>query len=216
MPGGITLRLWGDANDYVGKGLSGGNIVIRPPEGSVFPPERNVIAGNVIGYGATSGTMFIGGVVGERFLVRNSGATAVAEGTGDHALEYMTGGLAVILGETGRNVAAGMSGGTAYIYRLRKEKVNREALASGEIELGPLGSGDREIVSDLLARHLEETGSPLAARLLEQGQAALDEFVMLTPRDYKAVLNTREEAMAEGLDPDGDEVWRRILEVTGG
>ena len=216
MPGGITLRLWGDANDYVGKGLSGGNIVIRPPEGSVFPPERNVIAGNVIGYGATSGTMFIGGVVGERFLVRNSGATAVAEGTGDHALEYMTGGLAVILGETGRNVAAGMSGGTAYIYRLREEKVNREALASGEIELGPLGSGDREIVTDLLTRHLEETGSPLAARLLEQGQAALDEFVMLTPRDYKAVLNTRDEAMAEGLDPDGDEVWRRILEVTGG
>ncbi len=216
MPGGITLRLIGDANDYVGKGLSGGEIVITPTEGSVFAPERNVIAGNVIGYGATSGTMFISGVVGERFLVRNSGATAVVEGVGDHALEYMTGGLAVILGETGRNVAAGMSGGTAYVYRLRQEKVNREALGSGEIELSPLDSSGREIVRDLLTRHVEETGSPLASRLLEQGDAALDEFVMLTPRDYKAVLHTRDEALAQGLDPDGDEVWSRILEVTGG
>jgi glutamate synthase (NADPH/NADH) large chain len=216
MPGGITLRLLGDANDYVGKGLSGGQIVIKPAEGSVYAPERNVIAGNVIGYGATSGTMFISGVVGERFLVRNSGATAVVEGAGDHALEYMTGGLAVILGETGRNVAAGMSGGTAYIYRLRSERVNREALSSGEIELSPLDSSGREIVRDLLVRHLEETDSPLAARLIELGDTALDDFVMLTPRDYKAVLNTRDEALAQGLDPDGEEVWSRILEVTGG
>ena len=216
MPGGITLRLWGDANDYVGKGLSGGEIVIRPPEGSVFAPERNVIAGNVIGYGATSGTMFIGGVVGERFLVRNSGATAVVEGVGDHALEYMTGGLAVILGETGRNIGAGMSGGTAYVWKLRRERVNAEALRSGEIELGPLGAGDREIVRDLLQRHQHETGSPVAARLLEAGDAALDEFVMITPRDYKAVIATREQALREGLDPDSDEVWSRILEVTGG
>lgn len=216
MPGGITLRLWGDANDYVGKGLSGGEIVIRPPQGSVFAPERNVIAGNVIGYGATSGTMFIGGVVGERFLVRNSGATAVVEGVGDHALEYMTGGLAVIVGETGRNIGAGMSGGTAYVWKLRTERVNAEALASGEIELGPLGAGDREIVRDLLTRHHAETGSPIAQRLLDAGDSALDEFVMITPRDYKAVIETREQALVEGLDPDGDEVWSRILEVTGG
>jgi len=216
MPGGITLRLWGDANDYVGKGLSGGEIVIRPPKGSIFAPERNVIAGNVIGYGATSGTMFIGGVVGERFLVRNSGATAVVEGVGDHALEYMTGGLAVILGETGRNIGAGMSGGTAYVWKLRHERVNAEALRSGEIELGPLGSGDREILRDLLARHAQETGSPVAQRLLDAGDEAFDEFVMITPRDYKAVIETREQALAEGLDPDGDEVWSRILEVTGG
>ncbi len=216
MPGGIKLRLWGDANDYVGKGLSGGQIVIRPAEGSVFAPERNVIAGNVIGYGATSGTMFIGGVVGERFLVRNSGATAVVEGVGDHALEYMTGGLAVILGETGRNVAAGMSGGTAYIYRLREERVNKEALSNKEVELSELGASDREILRDLLTRHVEETGSPLAARLLDEGESALDQFVLVTPTNYKAVMQTREKALAEGLDPDGDEVWSRILEVTGG
>jgi len=216
MPGGITLRLSGDANDYVGKGLSGGQIVIKPAPGSVHAPERNVIAGNVIGYGATSGTMFINGVVGERFLVRNSGATAVVEGAGDHALEYMTGGLAVILGETGRNVAAGMSGGTAYIYRLRSERVNREALRSGEIEISPLDSSGREIVHDLLQRHVEETESPLAKRLLELGETALDDFVMLTPRDYKAVLNTRNQAVEQGLDPDGEEVWSKILEVTGG
>ncbi len=216
MPGGITLRLSGDANDYVGKGLSGGDIVVRPPEGSVFAPERNVIAGNVIGYGATSGTMFISGVVGERFLVRNSGATAVVEGVGDHALEYMTGGLAVILGETGRNLGAGMSGGTAYVRRLRTERVNAQALSSGEISLGPLGAGDREILRDLLERHLRETSSPVAARVLEAGDAALDEFVKITPRDYQAVIATREQALREGLDPDGDEVWNRILEVTGG
>lgn len=216
MPGGISLRLWGDANDYVGKGLSGGAIAIRPAPSSVFAPERNVIAGNVIGYGATSGTMFISGVVGERFLVRNSGATAVVEGVGDHALEYMTGGLAVILGETGRNLGAGMSGGMAYVWKLRTERVNSDALRSGEIELGPLGSTDREILRDLLARHVEETGSPVASRILEQGDQGLDEFVMITPRNYRMVLETRQTALAEGLDPDGDEVWGRILEVTGG
>lgn len=216
MPGGIALRLWGDANDYVGKGLSGGAITIRPASGSVFAPERNVIAGNVIGYGATSGTMFISGVVGERFLVRNSGATAVVEGVGDHALEYMTGGLAVILGETGRNLGAGMSGGMAFVWKLRSERVNAEALRSGEIELGPLGSSEREILRDLLTRHHEETGSPVAARILEQGSEGLDEFVMITPRDYRMVIETRQKAAAEGLDPDGDEVWGRILEVTGG
>ena len=133
MPSGITLRLEGDSNDYVGKGLSGGQIVVRPPLGAIFPAERNVIAGNVIGYGATQGSMFIRGVVGERFLVRNSGATAVVEGVGDHALEYMTGGLAVILGGTGRNLGAGMSGGTAYVHGLKPERVNRDSLASGEL-----------------------------------------------------------------------------------
>ena len=216
LPGGITLRLSGDANDYVGKGLSGGSIVVRPPEGSLYPPERNVIAGNVIGYGATSGTLFISGVVGERFMVRNSGATAVVEGVGDHALEYMTGGLAVILGETGRNLGAGMSGGTAYIHRLRLERVNREAITSGELEIGPLGSGDQEILLDLLRTHAEETGSPLATRMLADGAATAQEFVKVTPRDYQAVLRTREQAEKEGLDPNGETVWSRILEVTGG
>jgi glutamate synthase (NADPH/NADH) large chain len=216
LPGGITLRLSGDANDYVGKGLSGGSVIVRPPEGSLFPPERNVIAGNVIGYGATSGTLFISGVVGERFMVRNSGATAVVEGVGDHALEYMTGGLAVILGETGRNLGAGMSGGTAYVWKLRDERINREAILSGELEIGPLGSGDQEILLDLLRAHVEATSSPLATRMLADSRATIEEFVKVTPRDYQAVLRTRAQAEKEGLDPNGDVVWGRILEVTGG
>lgn len=216
MPAGITLRLEGDSNDYVGKGLSGGQIVIRPPRAATFDASKNVIAGNVIGYGATQGTMFLRGVVGERFFVRNSGATAVVEGVGDHALEYMTGGLAVILGSTGRNLGAGMSGGTAYVYRLDSTLVNREALATGELELGELGSGDAEILRDLLVQHVAETDSTLAAGLLENFDTELDNFVRVLPRDYAAVLQTRQEAVAEGLDPDGDVVWTRILEVTGG
>ncbi|WP_285137487.1 glutamate synthase large subunit [Microbacterium sp. lyk4-40-TSB-66] len=216
MPAGITLRLEGDSNDYVGKGLSGGTIVVRPPRGSSFAASENVIAGNVIGYGATQGQMFLNGVVGERFLVRNSGATAVVEGVGDHALEYMTGGLAVILGATGRNLGAGMSGGQAYVYQLDRDLVNRDAMASGELELGPLGSGDAEILRDLLAKHVAETDSTLARRLLDDFETEVDNFVRVLPRDYAAVLQTRQEAMSEGLDPDGDVVWKRILEVTGG
>jgi glutamate synthase (NADPH/NADH) large chain len=216
LPSGITLRLEGDSNDYVGKGLSGGQIIVRPDRGSVFAAEENVIAGNVIGYGATLGSMFIRGIVGERFLVRNSGATAVVEGVGDHALEYMTGGLAVILGETGRNLGAGMSGGTAYIYRLRSELVNRDSLDSGELTLLPLGSADIEIVGDLLEQHLEQTDSALAARLLADRDTTMKNFVKVLPRDYAAVLATRQSAVAEGLDPDGDVVWNRILEVTNG
>ncbi len=216
MPAGITLRLEGDSNDYVGKGLSGGQIVIRPPRGATFDASRNVIAGNVIGYGATQGTMFLRGAVGERFFVRNSGATAVVEGVGDHALEYMTGGLAVILGATGRNLGAGMSGGTAYVYKLSTDLVNREALASGELELGPLGSGDAEMLRDLLEQHVAETDSELAARLLADFETELENFVRVMPRDYAAVLQTRQDAVAEGLDPDGEVVWGRILEVTGG
>jgi glutamate synthase (NADPH/NADH) large chain len=216
MPAGITLRLEGDSNDYVGKGLSGGQIVVRPPRGATFDASKNVIAGNVIGYGATQGTMFLRGVVGERFFGRNSGATAVVEGVGDHALEYMTGGLAIILGATGRNLGAGMSGGTAYVYRLDSKLVNREALASGELELGELGSGDAEILRDLLEQHAAETDSTLAQALLDDFEAELANFVRVMPRDYAAVLLTRQEAVAEGLDPDGDVVWNRILEVTGG
>lgn len=216
MPNGITLRLEGDSNDYVGKGLSGGQIVLRPPRSAVFPAERNVIAGNVLGYGATQGSMFIRGVVGERFLVRNSGATAVVEGVGDHALEYMTGGLAVILGGTGRNLGAGMSGGTAYVHDLRPERVNREALASGELTLLPLESADVEILTDLLRKHVAETDSTLAARMLADLDATMAAFVKVLPRDYAAVLKTRQEAVDEGLDPDGDVVWSRIMQVTGG
>ena len=216
LPSGITLRLEGDSNDYVGKGLSGGQIIVRPSLGSVFPAEDNVIAGNVIGYGATQGSMFIRGIVGERFLVRNSGATAVVEGVGDHALEYMTGGLAVILGGTGRNLGAGMSGGTAYVYGLGRENVNREALDSGELELLPLGSADREIVRDLIEQHRDQTDSVLAITLLSDLEETMNTFVKVLPRDYAAVLATRQTAVDEGLDPDGEVVWNRILEVTNG
>jgi glutamate synthase (NADPH/NADH) large chain len=216
MPSGITLRLEGDSNDYVGKGLCGGEIIIRPDRNSVFKAERNVIAGNVIGYGATQGSMFLRGTVGERFLVRNSGATAVVEGVGDHALEYMTGGLAVILGATGRNLGAGMSGGTAYIYDLRPERVNAESLSSGELELLPLGSADIEILTDLLTRHRDETDSAVATAMLDDLDAAVLRFTKVLPRDYAAVLETRQTAISEGLDPDGDVTWARIMEVTGG
>jgi len=216
VPAGITLRLEGDSNDYVGKGLCGGLIVVRPNRNSVFPAESNVIAGNVIGYGATQGSMFLRGIVGERFLVRNSGATAVVEGVGDHALEYMTGGLAVILGGTGRNLGAGMSGGTAYIHRLRAERVNAEALASGELTLLPLGSADVEILRDLLQLHQAETDSAVAARMLADFDTTVAEFTKVLPRDYAAVLQTRQTAIDEGLDPDGDVTWARIMEVTGG
>jgi glutamate synthase (NADPH) large chain len=216
MPSGITLRLEGDSNDYVGKGLSGGQIVVRPPREALFPAERNVIAGNVIGYGATQGSMFIRGVVGERFLVRNSGATAVVEGVGDHALEYMTGGLAVILGGTGRNLGAGMSGGTAYVHGLKPERVNRDSLASGELSLLPLDSADVEILTDLLQRHHAETESALAAGMLADLDTTMASFVKVLPRDYAAVLKTRQTAVDEGLDPDGDIVWGRIMEATNG
>ncbi len=216
MPSGITLRLVGDSNDYLGKGLSGGDIVVRPDARAGFPAEENVIAGNVIGYGATQGTMFIRGMVGERFLVRNSGATAVVEAVGDHALEYMTGGLALVLGGTGRNIGAGMSGGTAYVIDLDRDRINTDALASGELELHPLGSADVEIVLDLLRRHLAETGSTVAERLLAEPETSMERFTKILPRDYAAVLATRQTAVDEGLDPDGDDAWKRILEVTGG
>jgi glutamate synthase (NADPH/NADH) large chain len=135
---------------------------------------------------------------------------------GDHALEYMTGGLAVILGETGRNLGAGMSGGTAYIHKLDRARVNREALSGAELELGPLGSADAEILRDLLEQHVAETDSALAAAMLADFDAELANFTRVLPRDYAAVLQTRQDAVAQGLDPDGDVVWSRILEVTGG
>ena len=188
---------------------------MRPHPDATFAAERNVIAGNVIGYGATQGTMFIAGQVGERFLVRNSGATAVVEGAGDHALEYMTGGLAVILGAVGRNLGAGMSGGTAYVHGLRPEQVNGQSLRS-DLDLLPLGAADAEILHDLLERHVETTGSALAARMLADFDATVAAFVKVLPRNYAAVLETRAKAADEGLDPDGDAVWKRILEGTGG
>jgi glutamate synthase (NADPH/NADH) large chain len=216
LPEGITLRLFGDSNDYVGKGLSGGRIIVRPDRANSFAAERNVIAGNVIGYGATSGEMYLRGIVGERFLVRNSGAVAVAEGIGDHGCEYMTGGTALVLGPTGRNFGAGMSGGVAYVLDLDRSHVNLQALDAGELILQAVPGDDVETVRAMLARHAEETGSTLAATLLLDFQDTVARITQVMPRDYAAVLQTRAAAEAEGLDPDGEAVWTRILEATRG
>ncbi|MEY4502828.1 MAG: glutamate synthase large subunit [Actinomycetota bacterium] len=216
VPRGISLTLEGDANDYVGKGLSGGQISIRPDRSSSYAAEQNIIAGNVIGYGATSGRIFIRGIVGERFLVRNSGATAVVEGVGDHALEYMTGGVAVILGKTGRNLGAGMSGGRAFVYKLRADRVNPEALANGELKLLPLDESSKELLLSVLQEYQKSTGSLLAERLLADFDSAAEDFSLVLPRDYANVLEIREKAISSGLNPDGEETWKRILEVTNG
>lgn len=216
IPKGIKLNLEGDSNDYVGKGLSGGIITIKPNRASVFAAEKNIIAGNVIGYGATSGAMYLRGIVGERFLVRNSGATAVAEGCGDHALEYMTGGTAVILGPTGRNFGAGMSGGVAYVYKLRADHVNHEALEAGELHMNSLNEADAKKLRELLERHVAETGSMLAQTLLQNFENELANFTCVLPRDYASVLKIRARAQADGVDPDGESVWKQILEVTNG
>ena len=190
--------------------------MVRPNENSLFAAEQNIIAGNVIGYGATSGTILLNGIVGERFLVRNSGVTAVVEGVGDHALEYMTGGVAVILGATGRNLGAGMSGGVAYVYKLRADRVNHEALTGKELHLTPLEPADATKLRSLLEFHAAETGSQLAQSILNDFDAELEHFVRVLPRDYAAVVAIREKAIAEGVDPDGDVVWQQILEVTRG
>jgi glutamate synthase (NADPH/NADH) large chain len=211
LPRGVTLRLVGDANDYVGKGLSGGRIIVAPDPASPLTAEDNVIAGNVIGYGATSGEIYLRGRVGERFCVRNSGITAVVEGVGDHGLEYMTGGVVVILGSTGRNVAAGMSGGVAYVLDLDESRVNREL-----VDISPLRASDVDVVRDLLERHREHTGSSVASRLLEQWESARGRFSLILPRDYQRVLDVRAAAEAEGLDLEGTEVWDRIMEASRG
>jgi glutamate synthase (NADPH/NADH) large chain len=194
LPRGITLRLEGDSNDYVGKGLSGGRIVVRPDRRASLVAEENVIAGNVIGYGATSGEIYIRGVVGERFCVRNSGATAVVEGVGDHGCEYMTGGRVVVAGPTGRNFAAGMSGGVAYLLDAVPGRINPEL-----VDLEALDDDDVAFVRETLARHQEETGSTVAASLLESGDIA-GRFTKVMPRDYARVLAAQAAAEREGRD----------------
>ncbi len=196
VPAGITLRLEGDANDYVGKGLSGGRIVVRPDRGATFPAEGNIIAGNVIAYGATSGEIFIRGQVGERFCVRNSGVHAVVEGVGDHALEYMTGGIAVILGSVGRNLGAGMSGGIGYVLDLSASRVNPEM-----VDLDDLDADDIEELKALITRHVEETDSARGAELLADWEKSVRRFTKVMPRDFKRVLRLRQEALARGEDP---------------
>jgi len=195
LPRGITLRLVGDANDYVGKGLSGGRITLRPHPEAPFSAEHNIIAGNVILYGATSGEMFIRGVVGERFCVRNSGALAVVEGVGDHGCEYMTGGRVVVLGPIGRNFAAGMSGGIAYVLDMPRQRVNQEM-----VDLDPLDEEDRAFLFDAVARHHAETASAVAHALLADWDAAVDRFGKVMPKDFKRVLAAQVAAAREGRD----------------
>jgi glutamate synthase (NADPH/NADH) large chain len=197
LPRGITLRLIGDANDYVAKGLSGGRIIVRPPRDVQFAAEEHIIAGNVIGYGATAGEIFLRGKVGERFCVRNSGAVAVVEGVGDHGCEYMTGGRVIVLGGTGRNFAAGMSGGVAYVLDLSPLRVNREM-----VDLDPLDDEDTEFLRDIVERHYVETESAVARALLADWDVAVERFGKVMPKDYKRVLHAQAAAERDGRDVD--------------
>ncbi|HZV80922.1 MAG TPA: glutamate synthase large subunit, partial [Geobacteraceae bacterium] len=200
VPNGVTLELSGDANDYLGKGLSGGTIVVYPPAGSTFIAEENIIAGNVAFYGATSGTAYIRGMAGERFCVRNSGVTAVVEGVGDHGCEYMTGGTVVVLGATGRNFAAGMSGGTAYVLDEQGDfagRCNKEM-----VELEQLDESDKATLKSMIEKHAECTGSARATIILINWEGYANRFVKVMPRDYKRVLQALERAKAAGLSGD--------------
>jgi glutamate synthase (NADPH/NADH) large chain len=197
LPRGITLDMLGDANDYVGKGLSGGRIIVRPHPDAKFAAESQVIAGNTLAYGATSGEMFLRGQVGERFCVRNSGALVVAEGAGDHAFEYMTGGQAVVLGPTGRNLAAGMSGGVGYVLDLDRKNVNR-----GMVDLLTPNADDLSWLKQTVRKHHELTHSPVAASLLGDWPRRAASFTKVMPRDYQRVLDAAKAARAAGRDVD--------------
>ncbi|MFE6401166.1 glutamate synthase large subunit [Streptomyces alboflavus] len=207
VPRGVTLRLEGDANDYVGKGLSGGRIIVRPDRGADHLAEYSTIAGNTIGYGATGGELFLRGRTGERFCVRNSGALVVSEGVGDHGCEYMTGGHAVVLGETGRNFAAGMSGGIAYVIDLDRDNVNAGNLAAVE----PLDDTDKQWLHDVVRRHQEETGSTVAEKLLADWDTSVARFSRIIPTTYKAVLAAKDAAERAGLTES--EITEKMMEA---
>jgi len=201
VPRGITLTLEGDANDYVGKGLSGGKLIVYPPREATFVAEENILVGNVVLYGATGGEAYFRGVAGERFAVRNSGALAVVEGVGDHGCEYMTGGRVVVIGQSGRNFAAGMSGGIAYV--LDPAGDFKQRCNPGMVDLEPLvDAEDVLLVKDLLSRHIRYTQSPVAARLLVSWEETQEIFVKIMPRDYKRVLQAIKKAEESGLSVD--------------
>ena len=204
VPKGITLRLEGDSNDYLAKGLSGGKIIVRPNRDSKFEASKNVIAGNVAAYGATSGTLFVNGLVGERFCVRNSGATAVVEGVGDHGCEYMTGGRVVVLGSTGRNFAAGMSGGIAYLFNVNSENINPEM-----VEIEELEEDDVKFLTEIITNYIEETDSELAKKILNNNE--ITKFSKIMPKEYKRVLLAKQKAELEGIDP-----LKAIMEASRG
>ena len=197
IPAGLTIRLYGDSNDYVGKGISGGRVIVRPDISSTFNSHENVIAGNVIGYGATSGHILIRGVVGERFCVRNSGATAIVEGIGDHGCEYMTGGTVVVLGNIGRNFAAGMSGGRAFVLDLDPVNVNTDM-----VDVIAVPVDQREILKSIITEFADDTDSLIARALLEDWDVAINRISLVMPRDYARVLDAMARATREGLPVD--------------
>ena len=205
MPKGIQIRVTGDANDYCGKGLSGGRVIVRAPAEVTFEPTENIIAGNVLLYGATGGEAFFHGLAGERFCVRNSGAEAVVEGVGDHGCEYMTGGRAIILGETGLNFGAGMSGGIAYVLDEQGDLAghcNQEM-----VDLDPLESEeDIAEVKGLIARHVQYTGSSLGQELLDDWTQTQGKFVKVMPRDYRRMLAAFKSVEERGLKGDEAEL----------
>ena len=201
IPKGLTLRLTGDCNDYMGKGLSGGKIIVRPPENVTYKPEENIITGNVALYGATSGKVFVSGVAGERFCVRNSGATAVVEGVGDHGCEYMTGGTVVVLGQTGKNFAAGMTGGIAYVLDENwdfYQRVNKETVSLEPVE----HKYDVATLKELIREHVEETGSPRGKEILDNFSEFLPKFKKVLPYDYDRMLRVIASMEERGLDGD--------------
>ena len=198
IPKGLTIELSGDSNDYFGKGLSGGRLIVYPPEGSKFRPEDNIIIGNVALYGATSGKAFINGVAGERFCVRNSGATAVVEGVGDHGCEYMTGGCVVVLGGTGKNFAAGMSGGVVYVLDEDRElymRVNKELVEFTEVT----SKSDAEKIKTLIEEHVQATGSPKGREILSSFGDYLPKFKKIIPHDYKTIIQSIAAFEGKGL-----------------
>jgi len=201
IPKGLTLELEGDANDYFGKGLSGGKLIIYPNKAATFKAEENVIIGNVALYGATEGEAYIRGMAGERFGVRNSGVNAVVEGVGDHGLEYMTGGRVVVLGHTGRNFAAGMSGGEAYVYD--PDETFAKRCNAEMVELEKLDNPtEMDEVEAMIRRHFEYTGSPLAKQMLDHWGASVQKFTKVMPRDYKRAMEAYAQVAAEGLSGD--------------
>ena len=202
LPKGISLKLEGDANDYVGKGLSGGKIVVRPPRNAKFNPQDNIVAGNVIGYGATSGELYLRGSVGERFCVRNSGVHAVVEGVGDHGCEYMTGGRVLVLGRTGRNFAAGMSGGIAYVYDADGTFAGH--CNKGMVEIEELEAEDRDFICEMIEKHFRHTGSTVALDIQQNWTRASKKFVRVMPVEFKRVMKQQREELEKASAAAGE------------
>jgi glutamate synthase (ferredoxin) len=205
IPSGLTLKLEGDANDYFGKGLSGGKLIVKAPDNAAYEAEDNIIAGNVTLYGATSGECYIAGKAGERFSVRNSGAYAVVEGVGEHGCEYMTGGRVVVIGETGKNFAAGMSGGVAYVYDKNNQlyrNLNKELVLMEKVE----NKTDCEELKSMLKKHLKYTGSKKAKKILDDFDNELQYFKKIIPEDYKRLVTSTTKYEEQGMSREDAQI----------